>query len=185
MNDKDTIYRDDAIIELVFNEETKYIKCEDMRKVLNVLKNMPSTEPEQSIAEWQKDFREYINMLNIPRDDYNGIMEYINEVPFAQQCMTATSNTMVSETVKIPVMDGTTERLPSAESEQQWIPCSETKENPDHEILACGRRGEMIIGYLVEYSDDQWLCESETEILYDAVAWREKPKPYTERSQDD
>ena len=45
---------------------------------------LPSAQPEQSIAEWQKDFREYINMLNIPRDDYKGIMEYINEVPSAQ-----------------------------------------------------------------------------------------------------
>lgn len=75
------IWREDAIIELVFNEETKDIKCEDMRKVLNVLKKMPSAEPKHSIAEWQKDFREYINMLNIPRDDYNGIMEYINDLP--------------------------------------------------------------------------------------------------------
>ena len=41
----DLIYIQDAIIELVFNEETKNIKCEDMRKVLNVLKKMPSTEP--------------------------------------------------------------------------------------------------------------------------------------------
>ena len=41
----DLIYIQDAIIELVFNEETKDIKCEDMRKVLNVLKKMPSTEP--------------------------------------------------------------------------------------------------------------------------------------------
>ena len=91
---------------------------------------LPSAEPKQSIAEWQKDFREYINMLNIPRDDYNGLMEYIDEVPFAQQCMTATSNTMVSETVKIPVMDGTTERLPSVEPERKkgkWIqPCDIT-----------------------------------------------------------
>ena len=44
----------------------------------------PSAQPTQSIAEWQKDFREYINMLNIPRDDYKGIMEYINDVPSAQ-----------------------------------------------------------------------------------------------------
>lgn len=45
----------------------------------------PTIEPERtSVSEWQKDFREYVGMLNIPRDDYNGIMEYINEVPSAQ-----------------------------------------------------------------------------------------------------
>ena len=58
---------------------------EDMNEILDlatkVLEQQPST---QSIAEWQKDFREYINMLNIPRDDYKGIMEYINDVPSAQ-----------------------------------------------------------------------------------------------------
>lgn len=33
------------------------------------------------IIEWKKDFKEYINSLSIPRDDYNGIMEYIDEFP--------------------------------------------------------------------------------------------------------
>lgn len=37
------------------------------------------------------------------------------QLPSAGQIMTATSNTVVSDTVKIPVMDGTTERLSSAE----------------------------------------------------------------------
>ena len=78
------ISRDKATTTLVFSEETKDIKCEDMKKVLNVLKKIPSAETEQSIAEWQKDFREYINMLNIPRDDYNGIMEYIDDLPSAE-----------------------------------------------------------------------------------------------------
>ena len=30
---------------------------------------------------WQVKFREYISGLNLPRDDYRGIMEYIEEVP--------------------------------------------------------------------------------------------------------
>ena len=40
------ISRDKATTTLVFSEETKDIKCEDMKKVLNVLKKIPSTEPE-------------------------------------------------------------------------------------------------------------------------------------------
>ena len=32
-----------------------------------------------TIEEWAKDFKSYINELNIPRDDYNGIMEYIDD----------------------------------------------------------------------------------------------------------
>lgn len=36
------------------------------------------------IDEWKRDFKGYIDALDIPRDDYNGIMEYIDEVPSAQ-----------------------------------------------------------------------------------------------------
>ena len=70
---------------------------------------------------------------------------------------------------------GRIEALPAIEP--QWIPCSETADIPDHEIIACDRRGELIIGYLA-YQDEQWLCESETEIMYDPIAWMEKPEPY-------
>lgn len=34
-----------------------------------------------TLEEWQNDFRSYVKELDIPRDDYNGIMEYIAEVP--------------------------------------------------------------------------------------------------------
>lgn len=37
-----------------------------------------------AIEEWKNDFKGYVNALNIPRDDYNGIMEYIDELPSAQ-----------------------------------------------------------------------------------------------------
>ena len=32
-----------------------------------------------TIKEWRKDFESYINALEIPRDDYKGIMGYIND----------------------------------------------------------------------------------------------------------
>ena len=32
-----------------------------------------------AIEEWEKDFKEFISELQMPRDDYNGIMEYIDE----------------------------------------------------------------------------------------------------------
>jgi len=35
----------------------------------------------RGIEEWKKDFKEYINGLSLPRDDYKGIMEYIDGVP--------------------------------------------------------------------------------------------------------
>ena len=36
---------------------------------------------EDKIIEWKKDFKEYINALSMPGDDYKGIMEYIAELP--------------------------------------------------------------------------------------------------------
>ena len=37
-----------------------------------------------AIDEWRNDFKGYVNALDIPRDDYNGIMEYIDELPSTQ-----------------------------------------------------------------------------------------------------
>jgi hypothetical protein len=69
--------------------------------------------------------------------------------------------------------------LPSAQPEPKWIPCSETVDIPDHEVMACDRYGAFIIGYL-DCKDEQWLCESDDSIMYDPVAWCELPKPYKE-----
>lgn len=33
------------------------------------------------MTDWKKDFKGYINALDLPRDDYKGIMEYIDEAP--------------------------------------------------------------------------------------------------------
>jgi len=32
-----------------------------------------------TIEEWVKDFKSYVNALDMPRDDYNGIIEYIDD----------------------------------------------------------------------------------------------------------
>lgn len=60
---------------------------------------------------------------------------------------------------------------------QQWIPCSETVDIPEHEVICCDKYGEELIGWL-SCEDGQWLCESETEMMYDPIAWREKPEPW-------
>ena len=71
---------------------------------------------------------------------------------------------------------------PTIEPEPQWIPCSETIDIPDHEVLCCDRYGEELIGWL-GYNDNQWLCESDGEMMYDPIAWREKPEPYREEGE--
>lgn len=70
-------------------------------------------------------------------------------------------------------------------SRRLWIPCSETVDIPDHEVLACDKRGEEILGYL-EYADEQWICASEDCVMYNPIAWMEKPEPYQgEGNQDE
>lgn len=87
----------------------------------------------------------------------------------------------------VPIMALTAERFAEfdeairmaaqALEEPHWIPCSETADLPDHEVLCCDRYGEELIGWM-SYSDDQWLCESDGETMYDPIAWCEKPEPW-------
>ncbi|MGJ1079019.1 hypothetical protein ACR77U_13340 [Enterococcus faecium] len=79
--------------------------------------------------------------------------------------------------------EGAIFNLPTAQPEQKWIPCDETVDIPDHEVMACDRYGEFIIGYL-DCKDEQWLCESDDSLMYDPVAWCELPKPYKEGGAD-
>ena len=65
----------------------------------------------------------------------------------------------------------------SALKECEWIPCSGTIDIPDYEVMACDKYGNVIIGYL-SYMDEQWMCESDSEVMYDAIAWRNLPKTY-------
>ena len=41
-------------------------------------------ERQAAIDEWKNDFKEYVNALDISRDDYKGIMAYIDELPSVQ-----------------------------------------------------------------------------------------------------
>ena len=51
--------------------------------VRRLLMTLTSTEPE-AISKWKKEFREYVDSLDIARDDWKGIVEYIDELPSAQ-----------------------------------------------------------------------------------------------------
>ena len=39
----------------------------------------------QSLVEWKEDFKGFVECLDMPRDDYKGIMAYIDEVPSAER----------------------------------------------------------------------------------------------------
>ena len=63
----------------------------------------------------------------------------------------------------------------------KWIPC-DLKNIPDKEVLCCNEHGEELIGHLgnIEYG---WVCESKGCIMYDVVAWMEKPEPYKPKAE--
>ena len=65
----------------------------------------------------------------------------------------------------------------SALEEFEWISCSGTVDIPDYEVMACDKYENIIIGYL-HYMDEQWMCESDSEVMYDAIAWRNLPETY-------
>ena len=59
-----------------------------------------------------------------------------------------------------------------------WIPVD--KNNiPKNEVLACDRYENELIGYLSYNADaEEFVCESDECIMYQVIAWMEKPEPY-------
>lgn len=57
-----------------------------------------------------------------------------------------------------------------------WTPV-DPNNLPDPEVLCCDRYGEQLIGYLSN-TEEGFICESNECIMYDVVAWMDKPKPY-------
>ena len=57
----------------------------DKAQVQTELIMLPSVQPEpEAISKWKKEFREYVDSLDISRDDWKGIIEYIDELPSIQ-----------------------------------------------------------------------------------------------------
>ena len=63
--------------------------------------------------------------------------------------------------------------------QNQWIPCESITEPIDREVLCCDKYGNELIGWL-DYNDyyECWVCESDECVMYDTVAYMEKPKPW-------
>ena len=200
----------------------------------NKYKNYPSAQPnskdlvekiKNGITASDGNSEYFIGLRNGMRwclsliDDKEPLYEYC---PSAHSEMTATSNTVASNTVKIPVMDGVTdtisrqaaidycyqlinvehqqgsdemnygqervnqtetilhhlEFMPSAQSERQWIPCSERLPDTPIRVQVQLDNGWIITAYRQE---DEWLsvpdCE---EALHDewVVAWMPLPEPW-------
>lgn len=59
-----------------------------------------------------------------------------------------------------------------------WIPVDKNNV-PDHEVLACDKYENELIGYL-RYDEDaeEFVCEGEGCVMFHVRAWMEKPEPY-------
>ena len=78
------------------------------KQAITELENLPSAEPE-SISEWKKEFREYVDSLDIAKDDWKGIIEYINDVPTVQPVRKGTRLSTVCLLCKKPAVTFNTE----------------------------------------------------------------------------
>ena len=45
---------------------------------MNAINEWKASEVGMTVNEWAKDFKSFVNELQMPRDDYKGIMEYID-----------------------------------------------------------------------------------------------------------
>ena len=59
------------------------MNCSEIPNNSDTISRQQAIEPE-SISEWKKDFREHVDSLDIARDDWKGIIEYIEELPSVQ-----------------------------------------------------------------------------------------------------
>lgn len=55
-------------------------EIDDMPTVFQTM----NQQEHKSLVEWKEDFKGFVECLDMPRDDYNGIMAYIDEVPSAE-----------------------------------------------------------------------------------------------------
>lgn len=102
-----------------------------------------------ALEKWKNDFKGFINELSMPKDDYNGIMEYIDEVP--------------NETQWIPV----SERLPEPNARDGLTARFYLAQNEYEDML------------VVRYDGKGWEQIYQHEYLEDAViAWMPLPEPY-------
>lgn len=86
-----------------------------------------------------------------------------------------------------PCFDKVIETISECEephSQPQWILCSERL--PKTEVLCCDKYGEMIIAYVYadDTSDTGFSAESETQCMYNCVAWQPLPEPYKEGNDE-
>ena len=121
----------------------------------NTLKTLDCISRQAAIEEWKNDFKGYVNALNIPRDDYNGIMEYIDELPSEQP-----------EPHWIPC----SERLP-----EEPYGCLVTVWDTNPITMD---EFENILPYFVGWDGEQWNDGDGEQCPFEVTAWMLLPEPW-------
>lgn len=108
---------------------------------------------------------------------YADVCDYISRQAAIDEAYEIIIDGQKFEVVQVETLMG----LPPA---QQWIPTSKTEKIPDHEVLCCDRYDNQMVGYLTN-DHGEWICESDSEVMYDTIAWMEKPQSYKELEEDE
>ena len=79
------------------------------------------------------------------------------------------------------------DKIPSAQSEQRWIPCSERLPENDERVLATTAWGEVTIAERIypPINDTCWFIDdgNTNATIDDVVAWMPLPEPYREEER--
>ena len=142
------------------------------------------------IETWKNDFRAFVNSLNLSRDDYKAMMEYIDEIPAVQPDHVANVGKKVEgedcisrqmaidaliewygcEPSDIGAFENIIEKLPSVQPENKWTPCR--KKLPEKEgfyLVQALMNGDI---FVARWEGCYWGVKTPI------VAWRPLPDPY-------
>ena len=163
--------REDAIV-FIKGCLTDYLPKDDYWKLEEVLQALEQPECEDAVSRKAlknivEDFREFINDLNdytpIPRDDYKGYMEYLDDI----------------------------NNLPSVTPKQRWIPVTERLPEDAYGCLVTVHYDDYYTGEhdavyreAVGWDGETWNDRSGLPIDYEVIAWMPQPKPYLKGGQD-
>ena len=136
----------------------------------------------------------------MPISILNGVIYRMDDLISRQQAIDALIKWYGCEPSDIGAFEDIIEKMPSAQPEQRWIPCSERLPERGKDVLVtrdydgredCNKsfRYVEIASRYGEDDDPDWTSFSDEYKMHPknhhVIAWRELPEPYSERRQDE